>query len=197
MVANAAVSGRLTIADSPENGKGNGKGMAVMKLMQLTMRHKQNLNLFERTVGRFAHLMKEHNIAYVVFKGLAMARLYPTPWMRTMGDVDFYVPKSCFDRAVEVIERELNVLIEKNDVDKHFAFDYEGIRFEMHYQIETFGNKRHQLFFNGLIDECVAKGAAAFAVNDADNQCININVLQPEEDLIVVFKHWLDRKSVV
>lgn len=100
VVANAAVSGRLTIADSPENGKGNGRGEAVMKLMQLTMIHKQNLNLFERTVGRFAHLMKEHNIAYVVFKGLAMARLYPTPWMRTMGDVDFYVPKSCFDRAV-------------------------------------------------------------------------------------------------
>ena len=196
VVANAAVTGRLTIADGPENGKGNGKGMAVMKLMQLTMIHKRNLNLFERTVGRFAHLMKEYNIAYVVFKGLAMARLYPTPWMRTMGDVDFYVPKSCFDRAVEVIERELNVLIEKDDVDKHFAFDYEGIRFEMHYQIETFGNKRHQLFFNGLIDECVAKGAAAFAVNDADNQCININVLQPEEDLVVVFKHWFNHLLV-
>ena len=192
LVANAAVRNRIVIA----GGAAEGRGEAVMKLMQQTMVHRQTMQRFENAVGRFARLMKEHNIAYVVFKGLAVARHYPEPFVRTMGDVDFYVPKSCFDRAVEVIERELNVLIEKDDVDKHFAFDYEGIRFEMHYQIETFGNKRHQLFFNGLIDECVAKGTAAFAVNDADNQCVNINVLQPEEDLIVVFKHWFNHLLV-
>ena len=62
--------------------------------------------------------------------------------------------------------------------------------------MRAFGNKRHQLFFNGLIDECVAKGTATFAVNDTDNQCININVLQPEEDLVVVFKHWFNHLLV-
>ena len=119
LVANAAVRNRIVIA----GGAAEGRGEAVMKLMQLTMVHRQTMQRFENAVGRFARLMKEHNIAYVVFKGLAVARHYPEPFVRTMGDVDFYVPKSCFDRAVEVIERELNVLIEKDDVDKHFAFD--------------------------------------------------------------------------
>ena len=196
VVANAAVTGRLTIADGPENGKGNGKGMAVMKLMQLTMIHKQNLNLFERTVGRFAHLMKEHNIAYVVFKGLAMARLYPTPWMRTMGDVDFYVPKSCFDRAVEVIERGLHVVMDKEDVDKHYSFDWQGIRFEMHYQIETFGSHRHQLCFDRMIDEAMAEHTDSFTVCDSDGNGTEVSVLPPTEDLIVVFKHWFNHLLV-
>ena len=99
LVANAAVRNRIVIA----GGAAEGRGEAVMKLMQLTMVHRQVMQRFENAVGRFARLMKEHNIAYVVFKGLAVARHYPEPFVRTMGDVDFYVPKRCFDRAVEVI----------------------------------------------------------------------------------------------
>ena len=192
LVANAAMRNRIVIA----GGAAEGRGEIVMRLMQQTMAHRQNLRRFEDAVGRFARLMKENGIAYVVFKGVAVARHYPEPFVRTMGDVDFYVPKSCFDRAVEVIERGLNVVMDKEEVDKHYSFDWQGIRFEMHYQIETFGNHRHQHRFDRMIDEAMAEHTDSFTVCDSDGNETEVSVLPPTEDLIVVFKHWFNHLLV-
>lgn len=192
LVANAAMRNRIVIA----GGVAEGRGEVVMRLMQQTMAHRQNQRRFEDAVGRFARLMKENSIAYVVFKGVAVARHYPEPFVRTMGDVDFYVPKSCFDRAVEVIERGLNVVMDKEDVDKHYSFDWQGIRFEMHYQIETFGIHRHQHRFDRMIDEAMAEHTDSFTVCDSDGNETEVSVLPPTEDLIVVFKHWFNHLLV-
>ena len=192
IVANAAVRNRIVI----DGGAAEGKGEAVMRLMQQTMVHRQAMQRFENAVGRFARLMKENGIAYLVFKGLAVARHYPEPFVRTMGDVDFYVPQGDFLRAVEVIERGLHVEIDKEDVDKHYSFDWQGIRFEMHYQIETFGSHRHQLCFDRMIDEAMAEHTDSFTLCDSDGNETEVCVLPPEEDLIVVFKHWFNHLLV-
>lgn len=192
LVANAAMRNRIVIA----GGAAEGRGEAVMRLMQQTMAHRQNQRRFEDAVGRFARLMKENGIAYVVFKGLAVARYYPEPFVRTMGDVDFYVPQRDFLRAVEVIEQGLHVKMDKEDVDKHYSFDWQGIRFEMHYQIETFGNPRHQHRFNRMIDGAMAEHTDSFTLCDSDGNKTEVCVLPPTEDLIVVFKHWFNHLLV-
>lgn len=192
LVANAVVRNRIVIA----GGATEGKGEAVMRLMQQIMVHRQGMQRCEDVMGRFVRLMKENAIAYVVFKGLAVARHYPEPFVRTMGDVDFYVPKEDFLRAVEVIEQGLHVEMYKEDVDKHYSFDWQGIRFEMHYQIETFGSHRHQLRFNRMIDEAMAEYTDSFTVCDSDGEETEVCVLPPEEDLIVVFKHWFNHLLV-
>ena len=192
LLANAAVRNRIVIAE----GAAEGRGEAVMKLMQQTMAHRQGMQRCEDVVGRFARLMKDNGIAYVVFKGLAVARHYPEPFARTMGDVDFYVPQGDFLRAVDVIERGLHVVMDKEEVDKHYSFDWQGIRFEMHYQIETFGNRWHQLRFNRMIDEAMAEHTDSFTVCDSDGNETEVSVLPPTEDLIVVFKHWFNHLLV-
>ena len=192
LVANAVVRNRIVIA----GGATEGRGEAVMRLMQQIMVHRQGMQRCEDVMERFVRLMKENAIAYVVFKGLAVARHYPEPFARTRGDVDFYVPKEDFLRAVEVIEQGLHVEMYKEDVDKHYSFDWQGIRFEMHYQIETFGSHRHQLRFNRMIDEAMAKHTDSFTVCDSDGEETEVCVLPPEEDLIVVFKHWFNHLLV-
>lgn len=192
LVANAAMRNRIVIA----GGAAEGRGEAVMRLMQQTMAHRQNQRRFEDAVGVLRRLMEENSIAYVVFKGLAVARHYPEPFVRTMGDVDFYVPKEDFLRAVEVIERGLHVVMDKEDVDKHYNFDWQGIRFEMHYQIETFGSHRHQHRFDRMIDEAMAEHTDSFTICDSDGNGTEVSVLPPTEDLIVVFKHWFNHLLV-
>lgn len=192
LVANAAMRNRIVIA----GGAAEGRGEIVMRLMQQTMAHRQNQRRFEDAVGCFARLMEENSIAYVVFKGLAVARHYPEPFVRTMGDVDFYVPQRDFLRAVDVIERGLHVVMDKEDVDKHYSFDWQGIRFEMHYQIETFGSHRHQHRFDRMIDEAMAEHTDSFTVCDSDGNETEVSVLPPTEDLIVVFKHWFNHLLV-
>lgn len=194
LVANAVMEGRLKITSDMAADKQK----AVMALMQVNMMHQRSYFQFEKAIAEFAALMKKHSLRYVVFKGVAVARHYPVPYTRTMGDVDFYVPASDFNRAVDVIERELQVEIEKEDIDKHFSFDYHGIRFEMHYQIETFGNGRHQRYFNRMIDGSIASGTDSFSITDSEtgNGETKVSVLSPTEDLIVVFKHWFNHLLV-
>ena len=158
----------------------------VLGLMQYHMLHQKQYQQFERTISAFADLMNKHQIPYVIFKGMAVTQFYPSPHSRTMGDVDFYVPVSDFDKAVGIIESELKVTIEKDEIDKHFCFDYHGIRFEMHYQIETFGNAKHQKYFNLLIDTLLSS-TSSFKANSKE-----VAMLPPLGDLIVVFKHWFN-----
>ena len=194
LVANAVMEGRLKITCDMSADKQK----AVMTLMQINVMHQRSYFQFEEAIAEFAALMKKHGLHYVVFKGVAVARHYPVPYTRTMGDVDFYVPASDFNRAVAVIEQELQVNIEKEDIDKHYSFDYQGIRFEMHYQIETFGYGKHQRYFNLMIDECIYKGADNFSITDAKSESNReeVSVLPPTEDLIVVFKHWFNHLLV-
>ena len=184
IVANAVCSGRICLSVS--RGQDGIKKQTVLELMQYHMLHQKQYQQFEYAISDFADLMKKHQIPYVVFKGMAVALFYPSPYSRTMGDVDFYIPASDFDKAVGIIESELKVTIEKDEIDKHFCFDYHGIRFEMHYQIETFGNAKHQKYFNRLIDKLLAS-TSSFKAKDKD-----VVILPPIGDLVVVFKHWFN-----
>lgn len=146
----------------------------------------------DKVISDFAQLMEREHITYVVFKGLAAASHYPKPEFRATGDIDFYVSASDFDRAVEVIESEWGDFEEKDRKDKHFAFSRNGIRFEMHYSIETFGCLKHQHYFDALVEQYVSLGNAHFRVGVATEDPQTIPMLQPMLDLIVVAKHWFN-----
>lgn len=167
---------------------------------------KSQKDVHDEVICEFAQLMEREGITYVVFKGLAAASKYRTfsnhsehsePFrtsevrdlsnLRTLGDIDFYVAQKDFDRCVEVIEREWGEMQEKDRKDKHFAFDRKGIRMEMHYSIETFGRQKHQQYFDALVEQYVSLGNASFEVAG-----VQVPMLQPMMDLIVVMKHWFN-----
>lgn len=184
IVANAVCDNRIhfTVSQDQENLR----KQTVFRLMQYHMFHQKQYQKFEHAISDFADLMNKNQIPYVVFKGMAVAQFYPSPYSRTMGDVDFYVPSLHFKQAVDVIEKHWQVTIERDEIEKHYCFDFHGIRFEMHYQIETFGNAKHQKYFNCLIDKLLAS-TSNFKANDK-----YVAILPPIGDLVVVFKHWFN-----
>lgn len=157
----------------------------LMEWLGLSEYQKTQQNIFYRTVAEFTELMNENQITFVLFKGLAVASKYPSPSLRTMGDVDFYVPKQDFDRAVEVIEDNLCKITEKDFIDRHFAFEWKGVRFEMHYQMTTFGYRGHQLHFDSFIDYAISNDHTHFCIENC-----KVPMLPPLADMILVFKHW-------
>ena len=80
----------------------------------------------------------------------------------------------------------MKVTIERDEIDKQLCFYYQVIILEMHYQIETFGNAKHQKYFNLLIDTLLSS-SSSFKANGKD-----VAMLPPLGDLIVVFKHWFN-----
>lgn len=81
----------------------------------------------------------------------------------------------------------MKVEIKNDDIDKHYSFDHKGVRFEMHYRIETFGCEKHQKYFAKLCDSCFASKLESFSVNG-----IHIPMYPPLVDLIEVMKHWFN-----
>lgn len=163
----------------------------VVGMMQAEHAHKMMYAKFAHLLGELAALFGRHAIRYVVFKGYAVASHYRQPYLRTMGDVDFYVVPEDFGLAQSLIEQEWGVCVERNDLDKHDSFSYQGVRFEMHRRIETFGRMKAQQAFDAWIENVVSHSDNVIAIGDE-----RLAVLPPLADVAVVFKHMFNHLLV-
>ena len=188
-VAHQFISGQSQLAADQEGG--TMRQALVVQMMQTEQIHKVMHAKFSHLLHELASLFRRHGIRYAVFKGYAVALHYPQPFLRTMGDVDFYVVPQDFERAQRIIEQEWNLTIERDDLDKHDSFSLHGVRFEMHRSIETFGKARAQKVFDAWIESVVSKSFSAIAIGDEQ-----LSVLPPLADVVVVFKHLFNHLLV-
>lgn len=77
-------------------------------------------------------LLSEHGISYVTLKGAASARYYPDPQSRAMGDVDFYVDKADFEKALALFREEGFESGELNHIC-HVVLRKKPMHMEMHH----------------------------------------------------------------
>lgn len=82
----------------------------------------------------FLHsVMQSAGIPYTIIKGAASAAYYPDAFVRSMGDVDFLINRSDYERTDAL-------LIEKGFVRSdrghfyHIVYEYNGCRYEMHFE---------------------------------------------------------------
>ena len=95
-----------------------------------------NENLAVNSKISYAHtmlndLLNQAKIPYVILKGCASAEYYDDPLLRTMGDVDFYVPASCFEKADKLL---LKNGFKSNEIDHEYekAYTKDNVIFELH-----------------------------------------------------------------
>lgn len=77
-------------------------------------------------------LLKQNDIPYAILKGTAAAVYYPTPWLRTMGDVDFIVRPEDYDRTKELMLSHGFIPSGDDDNPRHEAFNLNKTRYELH-----------------------------------------------------------------
>ena len=167
-----------------------GKGAPVSMMMrwygETSGQHRQKM-AFDAAVEALALLFRHRGIPYVVFKGPAVASLYPDPGRRAHGDIDFFVPSAYFAQAMAAVEAVPGVKVERDNVDKHCAFDFQTVRFEMHYRMETFGYGPHQKYFGNLVENAMRHELPCYHAGEDE-----IPMLPPMIDLMVLFKHWFN-----
>jgi len=136
-------------------------------------------------------ILNEALIHYVVFKGQISAFHYLNSELRSIGDVDFYVIPQDFYRAEQLLKDKLYVNVNEDRIDKHFDFNYNGIRYEMHYKIETFGYYQHQRYFNQLIDRDLLEHPCLLRIAQ-----VEVKTLSPIAEIITIFKHLFNHLLV-
>ena len=155
----------------------------AMRVMAVKVNHERRAGKMENALHVLISCLHEHHMNYVVFKGQTLAALYPTPIMRTLGDIDFYYEFADEERVRQAIENTMGVQIHLSDLDKHHAFEYDGIRFEMHYRLETFGSSRHQHYFDDLVKQSIKH------IEEVQINGVNVRILPPMMNIILCFKH--------
>ena len=133
-------------------------------------------------VAWLAKFMHSNDIGFFVFKGQTVASYYPTPEIRTSGDVDFYVFKEDWDRAKSFLEKE--VTITDDHSGQHLEFTKDGIPFEMHYHTAVFASGYKQRYWDELMDNYFDDVLDHVEING-----MSVPTLPPTLNAIYLFVH--------
>ena len=136
----------------------------------------------DEAVAWLAKFMRSNDIGFFVFKGQTVASYYPTPEMRTSGDVDFYVFKKDWDRAKSLLEKE--VTITDDHSGQHLEFTKDGVPFEMHYHTAVFASGSKQRYWDELIESYFNEILDHAKIND-----VEVPTLPPTLNAIYLFVH--------
>lgn len=86
-------------------------------------------------------LLTSKHIPYVILKGAASAYYYQDPFLRGMGDVDFYVPEEYFGQAEEIL-KEKGFEVREIESDHHTVLYKSGVKYELHSEIPGIPKER-------------------------------------------------------
>lgn len=105
-------------------------------------------------------LMTRAEIPYVILKGCASAEYYDDPLLRTMGDVDFYVPSDSFEKADKLLTKNG---FKSNEIDHEYekAYTKDGVVYELHNTVNGVpGGKvgaEIRRYFDGIFEKSTLK----------------------------------------
>ena len=140
----------------------------------------QNIVL-NKEVEALTSLLDRHQIKYAVVKGQVVARYYEKPEYRHSGDIDFYIPEKDARVAKIVIEDEWQVEMERGSSLKHYAFNHNGVMFEMHFHLFEWYNESKNNMWNEIL-----YGVMNHRVKIGDTQ---VATLDPTIHSLYIFLH--------
>jgi len=154
----------------------------VMELISIVRQVKTANETVDKEVAGFSWFFNRHEIHFFVVKGQTVAQLYPQPSLREPGDVDFYVAKNDFDRALDKIQVKTQVT--KEEGEKHYNFSSGEVAYEMHTQMARFCSEKMTAYFNDLMEKEATEMAHFVEISGKQ-----VPTLSPTVNVVYLFVH--------
>lgn len=143
--------------------------------------------ILDKTVARLVSFLSQHGIEGVLLKGQGVARYYRSPQMRQCGDIDFYVGKKQYKKAVKLCREYL--MGDKNDfykTEQHFVIVMDGVLIELHRLVSRIFNPfRNRRLQNWVADELECSPARRIcSIGDKE-----ITLPSVDFDALFIFHH--------
>lgn len=109
----------------------------------------------DATVARLTSFFKSHGVNGVLLKGQGVARYYPKSKMRHNGDVDFYVGRTVYKKAVSLCQKHL-IKDKKtcHETSQHYDFAIDKIPIEIHrLATRVYSPWRNKRFQHWIVDQ--------------------------------------------
>ena len=132
--------------------------------------------------------LRQVDIYTLLVKGQGIAQCYDRPLWRACGDIDLYLSKDNYKRAMDFLSPQAQY-IEKEDKKRfHLGMTLDGWVVELHGTMYTKLSKRmnrvsdevhNDLFFSGNVRSCY--------IND-----VQVFLPSPDNDAIIIFNHFIN-----
>jgi len=156
---------------------------ALFKAIAIQNKIRQQNELINQEMVDFFKQMDAHQIDYLVMKGQTLAVLYPHPEMRMSGDVDFLI-KDDYEKVRKSFDSLFAISLPTlNAYEKEAAFERNGVLYELHTYLITFGSSQNSKYWDQLIADCWAQ---RYYVDILDSK---IRILPPTLYSVYVFLH--------
>lgn len=151
---------------------------APIKLFALSRQIKTANVSLNKEIAEFVRLMASNNVEYYIVKGQTAAALYRNPYVRMSGDIDFCTKN--YGKASDIINKEWNAKLPERLIEKEASFAHNGALYEIHRTLVEFGSKRHQRYWEQLMET----SPDFIEVDDAQ-----VKTLEPTLYAVYVFLH--------
>ena len=144
---------------------------------------KANARVNENLVS-FVNFMERKEIDYIIVKGQVVGSLYPNPNARMSGDVDLYFVGDNYTKIKGLVEQRLGKQLSKLSDGKHVEFEVNGVIFELHNKLSRLATRKHQEYWDQMIDNAILKGTDTVNINGKD-----IKTLSATYNALYIFVH--------
>ena len=151
---------------------------AKMKVIE-----KANVRVNENLVS-FVNFMERKEIDYIIVKGQVAGSIYPNPNARMSGDVDLYFVGDNYTKIKGLVEQRLGKQLSKLSDGKHVEFEVNGVIFELHNKLSRLATRKHQEYWDQMIDNAILKGTDTVNINGKD-----IKTLSATYNAMYIFVH--------
>ena len=146
-----------------------------------------NREMDEAVVALCSEMVSEC-IQTLVFKGQALAGIYPDRTLRQSGDIDFYVKKNDWERALNWLKQRVENgeidCYEDNTAIKDIQYKCRGTAYEMHRMLVSFSTQKHLNYWENEVVPLIWNNVAHVKISGYD-----IPTLPHEINILYVFVH--------
>lgn len=87
--------------------------------------------------NRLYQWFEQGDVHPILLKGMGVAAWYPHPLLRITGDIDIYIRKDEYKKAIEMLHQ---ATIDLKQTSEHDEFIFDGVQIELHTNTSHYGN---------------------------------------------------------
>lgn len=160
---------------------------AVLQFIGQTLQLEQRNQAMNYFIGVTVEKMREEGIVSLIVKGQGVAQCYERPNWRSCGDVDFFFDAENYEKAKDYLKPLASFVHPEETVKKHLAMTIDPWEVELHGLMPTEISERINKGVDRVQEDIFNRGGVRVWNNDG----VEVYLPSPDNDIIIVFTHFL------
>lgn len=158
----------------------------ILKWYAVAQGNKQRYQIRVKTIRELAEMFAEGGLDMMVFKGAALAQLYPNPEWRVFNDIDYYL----FGKSGHGVEAmKLHGIKNSAYYHHHTQASLNGVLLENHYDFVERLNHRLNLVLDDELKIMAQEEGRSLKATFLDDQVTNVYMMTPTMNAVFLMRH--------